>query len=368
MKKITIGRAAENNIVFASVDTVSNYHSEIIIDDSGCLTYCDHSTNGSMVNGAKVHNSSCVVKRGDEIVLPGNSIVDWSLIPSAMQQTVVDHIQAQPQPQQRPVQAQAQPQPSPAYQQRPAQAQAQPQPAPAYQQRPVQAQAQPQPQQRPAQAQSQPAPAYQQRPAQAQAQAQPQPAPAYQQRSAQAQAQAQPAPAYQQRPAQAQPQPSPAYQQRSAQAQAQPAPAYQQPQQQAYQEYREQLPTKRGLLKMIIFGILTLGIYNLVIYCKISSEINTVARADHRHTMHYLIVFLLTPFTLGILPIIWTHKICNRIGNELKRRNIPYDFSSSDFWLWGVLGALIAVGPYIFIHKFMHAMNKINGSYNLNGE
>ena len=285
MKKITIGRAAENNIVFASVDTVSNYHSEIIIDDSGCLTYCDHSTNGSMVNGAKVHNSSCVVKRGDEIVLPGNSIVDWSLIPSAMQQTVVDHIQAQPQ--QRPAQAQAQP--SPAYQQRPAQAQAQPQPAPAYQQRP-------------------------------------------------------------------------------AQAQAQPAPAYQQPQQQAYQEYREQLPTKRGLLKMIIFGILTLGIYNLVIYCKISSEINTVARADHRHTMHYLIVFLLTPFTLGILPIIWTHKICNRIGNELKRRNIPYDFSSSDFWLWGVLGALIAVGPYIFIHKFMHAMNKINGSYNLNGE
>ena len=59
MKKITIGRAAENDIVFKSVDTVSNYHSEILIDEYGTITYCDHSTNGSKVNGISVHNSSC---------------------------------------------------------------------------------------------------------------------------------------------------------------------------------------------------------------------------------------------------------------------------------------------------------------------
>ena len=309
MKKITIGRAAENDIVFKSVDTVSNYHSEILIDEYGTITYCDHSTNGSKVNGISVHNSSCMVKVGDEIVLPGNSIVDWKLISPIMQTNVVDHVPVQQHNKQSQSQASA-------YQQYSSQPQQQ---ASAYQQYSSQPQQQ--------------APAYQQYSSQPQQQA-----PAYQQYSSQPQQQA------------------PAYQQYSSQ-----------PQQQ-YQEYRENLPTKRGLLKMIVFGMLTFGIYNIVIYCKISSEINIVARADHRHTMHYLLVCLLAFPTMGILPIIWTHNICNRIGCELKRRNIPYDFGSGDFWMWGVLGALILVGPSIFLHKFMHAMNKLNGSYNMNGE
>lgn len=130
-----------------------------------------------------------------------------------------------------------------------------------------------------------------------------------------------------------------------------------------------QLPTSRGLLKMILFGMLTLGIYPLVVYSKISTEINTVAsRYDGKQTMHYcLVYFIFSWLTLGIVPIVWIHRLCARIGNELNRRGLGSSFGASDFWLWGVLGSLIIVGPFIFIHKFMHAMNRINADYNIKG-
>jgi hypothetical protein len=178
---------------------------------------------------------------------------------------------------------------------------------------------------------------------------------------------------YQQAPAYGQPQQSqyqqqaPAYGQPQQPQYQQQAPAYGQPQQQ-YGEYREQLPTNRGLLKMALLGPITLGIYPLIVLCKISSEINKVARNDRKNTMHFLLMLLLSPITLGIFTLIWYHNLCSRIGDEPKRRNIPYNFGASDFWLWCILGALIGVGPLVFIHKFMHAMNHLNGSYNQYGE
>ena len=276
MTKITIGRDTSNDVVFENISTISNFHSEIIIDESGNnITYTDHSSNGSWINNQKIQNTSVIISRNDKIVLPGDCELDLlKILPqqetkpaSEFANTVVEQQTAQQQYQQ----------PQEQYQQ---------------------------PQQQ-----------------------------------------------YQQ--------PQQQYQQ--------PQQQYQQPQQQ-YQDIREQLPTSRGLLKMILLGAITFGIYPIVVICKISTEINTVARADYKHTMHYLLTVLLTPVTLGIIPLIWYNNLCNRIGNELKRRNIRYDFSASDFWLWAVLGSLIAVGPFIFIHKFMHAMNKINGSYNQFGE
>lgn len=127
-----------------------------------------------------------------------------------------------------------------------------------------------------------------------------------------------------------------------------------------------QLPTERGLLKMILLGLITFGIYPLVVYSKISDEINLVAsKHDGKHTMHYcLIYFIFSWLTLGIATIVWIHRISNRMGDELKRRGIDYSFDASDFWIWNVLGSLIIVGPFIFVHKFLKAMNQINADYN----
>lgn len=126
------------------------------------------------------------------------------------------------------------------------------------------------------------------------------------------------------------------------------------------------MKTKRGLFKFIFFSIITFGIYPIVVYSLISEEINVTATPhDGKHTMHYCwIFFILSWLTLGIATLVWWHRICNRIGNELSHRNLQYSFSAADFWLWGILGSLIVIGPFVFIHKLMKAMNFINADWN----
>ncbi len=130
-----------------------------------------------------------------------------------------------------------------------------------------------------------------------------------------------------------------------------------------------QLKTNRGLLKFILLSIVTLGIYSIVFYSSISSDINLIAaRYDGKKTMHYcLLFFLVGPITFGIAYIVWAHKISARIGNELKRRGISYSFSAGSYWLWNVLGSVIVVGPLVYLHKLAKAMNLLSESYNING-
>ena len=126
------------------------------------------------------------------------------------------------------------------------------------------------------------------------------------------------------------------------------------------------MKTNRGLLKMILLGIITLGIYPIVVYSQISDEINVLASPhDGKHTMHYcLIFFLFSWLTLNIATLVWWHRISGRVGQELRRRNLQYSFGASDFWLWNILGSLIVIGPFVYIHKLMKAMNFINADRN----
>ncbi len=129
------------------------------------------------------------------------------------------------------------------------------------------------------------------------------------------------------------------------------------------------LNTNRGMLKLIFLGIITLGIYPLVIWSGISTDINIIAhRYDGRRTMHYMVMqFFIFPITLGIASYVWSHNLCSRIGFELRRRKIAYNFSAATFWLWNILGVLIIVGPFVYLHKICKAMNLLSQSYNTQG-
>ena len=130
-----------------------------------------------------------------------------------------------------------------------------------------------------------------------------------------------------------------------------------------------QLKTNRGLAKLILLSIITFGIYGIIVLSGISNDINTIAgRYDNKRTMHYcLLLFIVAPITLGIGAIVWFAKVSSRIGNELKRRNLDYSFGASDFWLWNVLGSLIIVGPFIYMHKILKAMNILSEDFNKRG-
>ena len=128
------------------------------------------------------------------------------------------------------------------------------------------------------------------------------------------------------------------------------------------------LPTDHSLTKWICYGLLTLGIYNLVIGSKISGEINVVAKKyDGRNTSDFFLVFILTLLLGGIPAIVWNHCISDRINNELKRRGIPYSFGPVDYWLWSFCLGFLIIPTFIYIYKFLHAMNLLNADYNQKG-
>ena len=131
-----------------------------------------------------------------------------------------------------------------------------------------------------------------------------------------------------------------------------------------------QLKTNRGLIKFILLSMITFGIYGLVVMSAVSTDINTIAsRYDGKKTTHFcLMAFLFSWLTFGISPIVWSHKISARIGKELKRRGIGYSFGAGSFWGWCVLGAfLFGIGPLVYMHKLLKAMNKLSAHYNVNG-
>lgn len=130
-----------------------------------------------------------------------------------------------------------------------------------------------------------------------------------------------------------------------------------------------QLKTNRGLVKYILLSLITFGIYGLVVLSAVSTDINTIAgRYDGKKTMHFcLVLFIFSWLTFGIVPLVWYHRISARIGNELSRRGIAYSFGAGSFWGWNVLGCLIVIGPFVYLHKLLKAMNLLSQHYNVNG-
>ncbi len=129
------------------------------------------------------------------------------------------------------------------------------------------------------------------------------------------------------------------------------------------------LKTNRGMVKYLLLSLITCGIYGLVVMSGVSEDINLIAsKYDNKKTMHFcLLFFVFSWLTLGIAPIVWYHRISKRIGNELIRRAIGYSFGAGSFWGWNVLGSLIVVGPFIYLHKFFKAMNLLCADYNQKG-
>ncbi len=124
----------------------------------------------------------------------------------------------------------------------------------------------------------------------------------------------------------------------------------------------------RNWLVVLLLSVVTCGIYGIIVFCKISEDINTICKPfDGKITQNYLIVMILAPVTCGIYPLVWMHELCDRIGTNLKARGYQTDFNSSAFWLWCVLGSLIVVGPFIFVAKFIEATNQLAADYNARG-
>jgi len=78
MNTYTIGRRPGKTICYSNPE-VSSDHAEII-ENNGSYTLIDHSTNGTLVNGNRVHNSSYPINRGDIVMFAGREVLNWNMI------------------------------------------------------------------------------------------------------------------------------------------------------------------------------------------------------------------------------------------------------------------------------------------------
>ena len=125
------------------------------------------------------------------------------------------------------------------------------------------------------------------------------------------------------------------------------------------------LRTDRRLWKIIVFGILTLGIYNFFFMTQVANDVNTILSSRHRTPlMPYIIVLILGSATFSIVLDIWMYQLTDRVEDALRMRKLRYDFETGDFWVWFFFGALFLVGPFIYYHKLCRAMNILCADYN----
>ena len=87
-RKITIGRGEYNDLrIPERYDTVSNHHADIEVMDNGMLYITDHSSNGTIVNGVRIHNASKPISYGDRISLSKFYELSWSLVDDFLPRT-----------------------------------------------------------------------------------------------------------------------------------------------------------------------------------------------------------------------------------------------------------------------------------------
>jgi hypothetical protein len=132
------------------------------------------------------------------------------------------------------------------------------------------------------------------------------------------------------------------------------------------QEYAPtKLKTNRNMWKLMILTVLTLGLYSIFFFIPFSFDLDKAApKPDRSKTWYYLFAHILALFTGNIVMIIWLYHITERVEEALAQRNIEYEFSTSHFWIWYVLGSFFLVGPFVYFHKLCRAMNLICEDYN----
>lgn len=127
---------------------------------------------------------------------------------------------------------------------------------------------------------------------------------------------------------------------------------------------------KRGLVKIVLLSIVTFGIYGLVNVCGIVKDLNK-CRQGHGETkksMNPVAVVFLSVVTIGIVPLVWGHRLTKRMSDELEYRDISYSLKVWHYWVFGILLCETVVCPIIYLHKLIKASNLINKHHNTYGD
>lgn len=125
------------------------------------------------------------------------------------------------------------------------------------------------------------------------------------------------------------------------------------------------LSTNYSLLKLILLGLVTCGIYDYyIIYC-IARDTNKTCEGDGQKTTGLLLFIIFTWLTCGIYAVVYFYMLGNRQNANATRYGMTFQENGTTVLLWMIFGTwLCGVGFYIAWHIILKNTNALNNAYN----
>ncbi len=114
---------------------------------------------------------------------------------------------------------------------------------------------------------------------------------------------------------------------------------------------------KRKTGKFIFLNIITLGIYGLFFWTKWTNDLNKICDGDDKDSGHYLLVFLLDIFSLGIYAFVWNYQMVERMYQKAKDYNITLKHGGMFVMIWRILPIVSSVYKIKYFNKLAEAYN-----------
>jgi hypothetical protein len=121
---------------------------------------------------------------------------------------------------------------------------------------------------------------------------------------------------------------------------------------------------KRGLASYILLSIITGGIYGWWRIHVLARDMNVMCEGDGKKTRGFLAFLFFGLITLGIYDLVWLYMAGDRLQDNAARYNLTFKESGGTVLLWFLLGSLIIVGPFIALHIIFKNTNALADEYN----
>ena len=122
---------------------------------------------------------------------------------------------------------------------------------------------------------------------------------------------------------------------------------------------------ERSFTSYLILSVITLGIYPIVFWHKISKQVETLCEGDGKKTMKFVFEWLLNFITFGIAGLVWRAKLAQRLKDNAARYNIRISESAGIVVVSDLLVPCVGffVARYVLVKNF-NAMGAAFNEYN----
>lgn len=119
---------------------------------------------------------------------------------------------------------------------------------------------------------------------------------------------------------------------------------------------------ERSFARYIFFSVITLGIYHIIFWNKLSKDVNLLCEGDGKKTMKYGFVFLLNIVTVGIFGLVWKAMLTKRFQTNAPRYGLKFSESAANVTVLNVLFPVfgLIVTSLVTVKNF----NKLAKEYN----